>query len=112
MTQRKFAGIAVCMAVSAASAAVAEPASVSDQGFVTAVKVQYQDADTRTPDGVRKILARLRSAAEDVCGGDDLLVRTGARYQACVEETLAKAGAALDAPMLTAAIAGHARLRR
>jgi hypothetical protein len=55
----------------------------------------------------RNGLLRLRHP----CGGDDLLVRAGAGFRACVEATVAKAGVGLGAPMVTAAIAERVHQR-
>ncbi len=85
----------------AASLLVAAPALADDAA--ASRQISIDPAELTTEAGARAVLARINTAALSACRAEN---RGGAAYEMsvrlCVEDTVARTVAALDAPMLTA----------
>ena len=82
----------------AATAATAEPRSV---------RVSYSDLDLRKEADAARLYARLRHAAEVVCdAGGHRDARAAAQYQACFEQALGEAVAAVGSAKVTSRYLG------
>ena len=46
----------------------------------------------------------IRTAARSVCGGDTPYIRTSSNFNVCVNDSIGRAAAKLDNPMVTAAL--------
>lgn len=94
----------------AASAAHAQTPAVEapQQAFVRTV-----DLDLTNLSGARVVLARIQSAASTVCGPRPFIsdLNGQAAYDRCRDETVSRAVASLNAPLVTA-LAGQGRLDR
>jgi UrcA family protein len=91
-------------AVVAASPVLSAPLSVWNDDEKVAVKVAYQDAELRSPAGAARLAFRIRTAARQACGGDNLLVTTGFRFLRCQHRAIDQALATLDAPLVADAL--------
>jgi UrcA family protein len=69
-----------------------------------AVTLRYAHDETRTPEGARTLALRIRIAAAEVCGGDDILLRSSQRFRHCLNETLDRAASDLGSPMVARAL--------
>ena len=74
----------------------------------SAVKVGYSDLNLQSRNGARVMMARLNAAAHRACGPAPSIRALGPskEYNDCVNETVGKAVAALNAPLVTAAYGG------
>lgn len=88
-------------------AAVALPATAAETRRA-AVEVTYADLNLSSEEGAAALIRRLDQAAKQVCGVDyrqrGFLRRT---QRACHDQTLTKAIANVDAPMVTQMYAGE-----
>lgn len=87
------------LAVAASAASIAAPPTDIRQKVL-----DYSDLDLNSMSGVRRVYARIRKAAEAVCGDQQV---TGSRitqpdWRACYDRAVADAVAQLDEPALSA----------
>lgn len=66
--------------------------------------VRYDDLDTSSPTGARRLAFRIRVAARVVCGGNDPVIVTGVGFDDCVNHSVARAAAQLGNPLVDAAL--------
>lgn len=89
------------------AALVAVPAAAvaaNRQGETISRSVKYSKAELSTPDGAGRVAARIRYAADHVCGGDSLILRTTRSFERCRRQTLDRAVAELNAPLVAEAL--------
>ena len=110
------AGLTLSAAFAIAAPAAADPRIVAvwNRDVANTRRVPYVEADLVTPEGAKALASRLRRAAGDVCGGDSVLVLSGARFHRCRREAVERATEHLDAPLLSEALglSPHALARR
>ncbi|HVN01583.1 MAG TPA: UrcA family protein [Caulobacteraceae bacterium] len=105
MSHRFLLAAAIVSIAAIATPVPASPASSFGEVVVVTRVVRYREAELHTPGGARSLAVRLKSAAEYVCGGDDILVRFYDRdFIACRESAIDRALATLQAPMVSAAL--------
>lgn len=98
---RTFASLIAAVAIAGAMVA---PASAERITQTTSISVSYADLDLNRVEGVITLSKRLERAADRVCGK----IQRGMTYRmqrevtSCREASVAKAVAAIDAPLLTA----------
>lgn len=94
-------GAATVLCALSAQAATAH--GRSPQEFKSVV-VRYSDLNLGTTAGVQALYARLSSAADAACGGDQHMVELRQRhaYTVCYDETLARAVRKVDSARLQA----------
>jgi UrcA family protein len=95
------------------AAAPASAASVYMYGESgrNAVTLKYADSDIRTVQGAKALALRVRVAAAQVCGGDELpIVRTGDQFTWCRDAAINRAIAGIDAPLLADALGRAPRI--
>jgi UrcA family protein len=68
---------------------------------VSSQKVSYGDLNLDSAAGARALLARIHSAAQNVCGGPDPAL--GNNYSACLKSAESNAVSQVGSPLLTAA---------
>jgi UrcA family protein len=104
MTRTRMSALALAVALTAAavSPAVAAPIWGDDEKVVA--KVAYKDAELRTTAGAARIASRIRTAARQVCGGDNPVIASGTRFQHCQHKAIDQAIATLDAPLVANAL--------
>jgi UrcA family protein len=104
-TKTRMLVLSLLAAVGVSSVALADTAV-----NVKSETVRYDDLRLISPVGASVLYARLRSAAERVCGGPALpgQIAEQHRYRACVDEALAKAVTDVNHPVLNQ----YAALRR
>src|SRR6516162_2255855 len=93
-------GIAYAVALAFGPPAAGQPA---DPDAPISIRVEYADLNLATAAGASAMLVRMRSAASQACGTEpDIrdLSWTGA-YDRCRTETLARALATLNVPLVT-----------
>ncbi|MDX2237767.1 MAG: UrcA family protein [Hyphomonadaceae bacterium] len=94
-----FAAAAAALALMAFAA----PASAAPRGAQeVSIVVSYADLDLNHEAGARRLIQRVESAAERVCGYDNGVRGLSARraYRACVQETMADALAPMSHPVV------------
>ena len=95
-----------CLAVFAATAvasAAAAQSSVANPPVVSRT-VHLGDIDLHTQAGAKEAARRIHVAADFVCGGDNTLWRQDSDFDACRNDAVDRALAALQAPMVSAAL--------
>lgn len=97
------------VAMLAASAALADPASGPPKVGPAPVTVRFSDLNLATPEGAGILYNRIRDAATEACGPRFASWYPGVpkKWNACYEETVASAIRQVDRPMLTALYARH-----
>jgi UrcA family protein len=98
------ASIVALAALVCAAPAFAEPLKVSDADEKVSVVVHYSDADLHSISGAARMAARIRSAARQVCGGDDPVMTLSNSFPACEHRAVDRALASLDAPLVADAL--------
>jgi UrcA family protein len=96
--------LAAALTATAASPAFAAPLAIWGDDEKVAAKVAYEDADLRTTAGAAHIAFRIRTAARQVCGGDNPVVASGVRFQHCQHKAIDQAVATLEAPLVADAL--------
>lgn len=94
--------IAVALAPLATALAMPLPASAADT--TAAVTIRYSQDEIRTAEGAQALALRLRVAAVDVCGGQDVVQRSGSGFRRCVRATLDRSAMDLGSPMVARAL--------
>ena len=89
------------------AAASAQPSApgASPGAEINSCTVQLTPLDLTSRDGPRQLALRIRSAAEDVCDGKNVLTRSTRGFHDCVRDAMRRAAASLGAPPVTAALA-------
>jgi len=98
----RFCTIAV---IALASGLLAHAAQADDTGNTERhLTVAYGDLDLNKEAGAQALIARLKSAGQQVCGEtpDSRDIKNRARYQACVKAAVDDAVARLATPMVAA----------
>jgi len=90
-----------CAAMVAAQA-VAAP--LFPNGNLNSRTVRYSNDELGNVAGARGVAARITYAADYVCGGENLLLRSTTRFLRCREDAAARAASDLQAPLVTAAL--------
>ena len=98
------AALTLAAALAITSSAVAAPAAKWNQKAPATRILRYTEADLRTVAGARSLAFRIRQAATDVCGGENVLLRTGQAFYRCTNATIERAMADLDAPRVREAM--------
>lgn len=98
------AAFALAAVLTASVSASAAPISVSGDDEKVSVKVTYTDSDLQNPRGAEALAFRIRLAASEVCGGGNIVVRSGAHFPICRSAAIDRALGVLNAPMVTAAL--------
>lgn len=96
-------GLAFSAALTLVSTAAAQ-VSPRSGGDPAATRIAYRDADIHTTGGARRLAFRLKVAAAGVCGGDDIIIRTGDAFARCQAATVRHAASELGAPLVTEAL--------
>jgi UrcA family protein len=77
-------------------------AAVADRSVQLSTTVKYAELDLSQPEAVEVLHRRLSNAAEEVCSPlDSRQLSRQLEYRRCVAETLSRAVAGVDRPMLT-----------
>jgi UrcA family protein len=100
----KFVIVAMATAVSAA------PIVCAQAGLErTSTRVAYGDLDLSTRAGATTLLKRMKAATRQVCGAKPAPKEIAAmlRHQACAQEAMSRAVAAIDSPLVTALFTGE-----
>jgi UrcA family protein len=103
------------MIVAAAVAALAAPAlasakpAISNANDLNQVLVSFADLNLNTPSGQASFKARIHRAAMDACGAqpDSKDLRAARQFDACVQQSIGAATAAVPAASLVAGVNGH-----
>ena len=90
-----------CAAMVAAQA-VAAPLFAS--GEVVSRTVRYSGDELQDTVGARNVAARITYAADYVCGGENVLLRSTTRFLRCRQDAAWRAADELQAPLVTAAL--------
>lgn len=100
----------IAAALAVATAMLAPVASADPGGRTTSINVSHADLDLTAKAGARTLLTRMRAATAKVCGPRPAPhhIHDMTRYQACTEEAMAAAVAAIDIPTVTALFKGQA----
>lgn len=96
--------LSICAGLASASIAAADPYGLPDRVVQISRTVQLSDIDVHTPAGAKVAAARIRSAADYVCGGNTSLWRLDYGYSVCRDAAIDKALASLQAPLVAAAL--------
>lgn len=97
--------------VAGAALAVSAPASAQTTGAAPTLSVPYGDLNPGSADGARALVARIKTAATTVCGGEpDIhqLAERG-RFSQCRDEAVSQAVGQVGSPMVTAAAQGASK---
>jgi UrcA family protein len=100
-TCRAIVVAGVCATLFAVQAA-AQP--IASHGDLSTRTVKYSDADLYSEGGAQRLAARIRYAADYVCGGENLLLRASDRFQRCRREVLQRVTSEVKAPLLAEAL--------
>src|SRR5437868_2217238 len=97
------AAAVLALALPAAWPTAAQPLAVSllaswETPAPARVEVPYAAGELHTAAGARALARRIRIAADKACGGESLLVRTGARFTDCKTAAIDRALSDLNAP--------------
>jgi UrcA family protein len=104
--------LAAVAAVCLASAAVVAHADEAANG-VPARTVHYSDLDINTPAGAAVLYARIRNAAQQVCGDvDSRQLAVAAAAKACVSRAVYSSVRSVNSPKLTSVYNSHAGATR
>jgi UrcA family protein len=100
-----LSALALVAALGSAAGVHAAPANDPD---TVSVSVSITGLNPASLAGAQGVLRRIRTAADGLCGGapDPRDLDRGATYQACMTETVNRAVASLDLPMVSALNAG------
>lgn len=93
------------------ASAVAAPAMAQSVDGPISVTVRYADLDIGHAAGAAMLLRRLQAAADQACGGASHELDRMVAYEHCRDETLSRAVARVNAPLLTAAAKPVAAIR-
>ena len=98
---RMFASLFVAVAIAAASTGAANAESTYK---ISSVAVSYADLDLTRVEGVKTLSSRLGRAVDKVCGrkSDTASMTMRRKIATCRTESMNRAVAAIDAPLLTA----------
>ncbi|MFL5294785.1 MAG: UrcA family protein [Phenylobacterium sp.] len=99
-----LASLAFCAAASLSANAVAGPPATRANDDQIVRTVSLADLNLHTEAGAKVAALRIRLAAAYVCGGDNALVRSGSKFNACRSKAMDRALAGVDAPMVLAAL--------
>lgn len=66
--------------------------------------VKYSAVELQSPARAERLAARIGYAADQVCGGDSLVLRSTPSFQRCRRAAEQRAAAKLNAPLVTAAL--------
>ncbi len=88
----------------------AQPAPASGHRDLARETVRYAPSEAISPEGAKRIALRIQIAAERVCGGNNVLVRTGGNFGLCRRDAIERAAATLGAPFVTQALRGDPML--
>jgi UrcA family protein len=66
--------------------------------------VRYTPAEAASPEGAQRIAFRIRVAADQACGGANVLVRVGGNFHRCRHEAIDRALRELGAPLVADAM--------
>ena len=83
------------------------PAQAADASQARQVTVKYRDLNLNTPEGAGTLLARIRDAAERVCGAPSERLDLQHAWQVCYQGSVNAAVAAVDSPILSALASGR-----
>ena len=92
------------VAVAMATLSIGPAAFAADTSGAPSVKVSYRDLDPGQPRDAARLLHRFENAAMEACGAStDSLTeyRNSVRHSVCVHDGMARAVAALNAPVVT-----------
>jgi UrcA family protein len=104
--------LAAVAAVCLASVAVVAHADEAANG-VPARTVHYSDLDINTPAGAAVLYARIRNAAQQVCGDvDSRQLAVAAAAKACVNRAVYSSVRSVNSPKLTSVYNSHAGATR
>jgi UrcA family protein len=78
-----------------ASAAGAAPQSIA---------VRYSNADLAAAPGAARLAHRIHAAADSVCGGEDVVARTGHQFAACRQAAETQAATEIGSPLVSGAL--------
>ncbi len=105
MSHNFLVAVAAVGAAAIAMPAVADPFSGPGDVVQVSRVVRYNVADLHDVKGARRLAFRIKIAAADVCGGDDVIVRWyDDDFIPCREQAIDRALATLGAPMVSAAL--------
>jgi UrcA family protein len=110
MTQALFRAFALAAALAVTGPAFAAPVSVWSDDEKVSAKVTYAGSELRSAKGASDLARRIRLAARQVCGGNNVLVATGRRFQTCQRDVIDRAVRSLDAPLVAEALGRGAEL--
>lgn len=90
------------------------PVAAADPFERNAIKVSYADLNLSSEAGAKSLLARIKTASKQVCGPrpSSRDVRQSFHYQACYQDSLSQAVAAIDSPVLSAMLDGQTQNRQ
>lgn len=71
---------------------------------VVSTTIHFTDAELHTVKGAKTAALRIRNAAAFVCGGDDIIYWRADNFIPCREDTIDRAVADLNAPLVSAAL--------
>ena len=95
---------ALTAAFVAATPAFAAPLFVRGDDEKVTAKVIYRDAELRTPAGAAQVARRIRTAARQVCGGDNVMMVSSYLFMPCQHRAIDQAIATLGAPLVADAL--------
>lgn len=83
------------------------PVHAADRSGPPQVTVNYRDLNLNTPEGAGTLLARIRAAAQRVCGTPSERLDLQHTWQVCYDGSVNAAVAAVDSPILSALASGR-----
>ncbi|HLZ83074.1 MAG TPA: UrcA family protein [Caulobacteraceae bacterium] len=95
--------LALCASLAVGAPLVARANAPIDRG-APSVTLRYDRADARTPQGARRLATRVRHAADELCDGDDPIMRMSQGFEHCRTATIRRAVADANEPMLAQAL--------
>ena len=105
---RTATALAIGLSLAAAVGAHAQTYPALDLGgAVRSRTVHFGDLDVSTKSGAQELASRIRRAANDVCGGDDSLMRADDDFLPCVRQAIDRAATKLDIASLNEALGRH-----
>jgi UrcA family protein len=104
------AASATLLAVSAPAVVTRAASAFADDSETQQITVHFADLDLTTPNGAKQLYMRLKGAAEVVCGDDDadnVFLEERRAIWHCEQESVERAVAQVDHPLLTALYDKH-----
>lgn len=107
----KFSSLRALAALLALAPAAAYAADTNASGTVKQIAVHYEDLNLAQESGAEILISRIEVAAKDACGGtpDTRDLKMRAFFGECMKNTVQKAVASVNSPMVSSVYDGTAK---